>query len=500
MRRKAILMAPLALLLFLLPNGKAADQDSPLEIGDRLELFVDDYLIESVNGLRQLLHSPQSAGKVLSFDQPWEGNTSLYVTVFQDDDRCRMYYRGSSHNDYVIKQAVRPDEALVPQHEQVTCYAESRDGIHWTKPSLGLVEFKGSRNNSVVWTGTSGHCFAPFKDSRPGAPPSERYKAFDTGTWNKRSALYALKSADGLHWEKMREEPVITDGAFDSQNVAFWDDIRGRYVAIYRDFTGGVRTIKCATSPDFLNWTPGVWADYGEAPPEHLYTNATIPYFRAAHIYVAFPKRFHPFRSSPHFEWQSGTARPGLSDTVFMSSRDGVHWKRYVEAFIRPGRDARNWIHRTNAVSRGLIVTGSDEMSLYVARHYTYPSAHLERMVLRTDGFVSIHADGQQGELVTKSLVFKGKELFLNYSTSASGSLRVEIQDSNGRAFPGFSLEDSPVIFGDEISAPVKWRRVRGETDRNPLASLAGRPVRLRFVLKDADLYSLRFGTGPEKN
>ncbi len=462
-----------------------SQESSPaaIHIGSRRELFVDDLLIESVGGVRLQLHRPRPAGKALIFDKPWEGNTSLYVTVFEDGDRYRMYYRGSVHPDYVIRSKVGPGETIPADHPQLTAYAESRDGIEWTKPSLGLFEFNGSKENSIVWMGEGGHNFAPFKDTNPAAPPSERYKALAGGP------LIALKSADGLRWEKMRDEPVITDGRFDSQNVAFWDQQRQLYVAIYRDFRHGVRTIKTAISKDFLHWTPGEWADYGDAPPEHLYTNATVPYFRAPHIYLAFPKRFLPFRSKVEDEINNG-----LSDGVFMTSRDGVHWLRYLEAFIRPGRDERNWVHRTNAVSRGILQTAPDELSLYVSRNYTYPTAHIERMVLRTDGFVSAHAGVPGGELVTKPLIFEGQKLFLNYATSAAGSIRIEIQNARGQPLPGFSLEDSPVLYGDEIDGEVAWPRPGTRTDRQPLKRVAEQAVRLRFVMRDADLFSFRFG------
>lgn len=462
-----------------------SQESSPaaIDIGSRRELFVDDLLIESAGGVRLQLHRPRPAGKALIFDKPWEGNTSLYVTVFEDGDRYRMYYRGSVHPDYVIRSKVRPGETIPADHPQLTAYAESRDGIQWTKPSLGLFEFNGSKENSIIWMGEGAHNFAPFKDTNPAAPPSERYKALAGGP------LIALKSADGLRWEKMRDEPVITDGRFDSQNVAFWDEQRQLYVAMYRDLRHGVRTIKTATSRDFLHWTPGEWADYGDAPPEHLYTNATVPYFRAPHIYLAFPKRFLPFRSKVEDEINNG-----LSDGVFMTSRDGVHWRRYLEAFIRPGRDERNWVHRTNAVSRGILQTAPDELSLYVSRNYTYPTAHIERMVLRTDGFVSAHAGVPGGELVTKPLIFEGQKLFLNYATSAAGSIRIEIQNASGQPLPGFSLEDSPVLYGDEIDGEVAWPRPGTRTDRQPLKRVAEQAVRLRFVMRDADLFSFRFG------
>jgi len=473
--------------------GDDSGSDRALPIGSNLQLFVDDYLIESLEGVTLQLQSPRLGERVLTFDQPWEGNLSGYVTVFKDDDRYRMYYGGNAAALYVNSESVEPGEEGVPDHPEFTCYAESRDGITWSRPSLGLFEFGGSRSNNIIFTDKAvTHNFTPFKDLRPGVPPEERYKALAGGP------LFALKSADAIHWEKMREQPVISDGAFDSQNVGFWDSFRRRYVAVYRDFRHGLRSIKSATSSDFLEWTTGRWCNFGDAPSEHFYTNATTPYFRAPQILLAFPKRFVPWRRlEPHYP------HSGCSDAVFMSSRNGVDWdRRFLEAFVRPGRDQRNWIHRNNMIATGLVPTDEGEMSLYISRHYTYPSAHLQRLVLRTDGLVSVRANYTGGELITRPVTFQGGDLLLNFATSAAGSIRVEIQDIHGNPLPGFSLDDSPSLFGDKLEHAVRWRRpatADSWTDSGPLVNLAGKPVRLRFVMRDADLYSFRFQTRVEK-
>ena len=472
-----------------MPAEESADSKQAVDIGSRLELFVDDFLIDSMDGVDLKLHTPVSAGKIISFDKPWEGNTSDYHTVFRDGEGYRMYYSGTSHPDYADQDQLRPGEKVQPKHESVTCLIESRDGIEWSRPSLGLVEFEGSRDNNIVWTEDVGCCFAPFKDGNPDAPPDELYKALgNVGSWPE-SVLMAFVSPDGKRWSRASPKPAITDGKFDSLNVPFWDPVRHQYAAVYRDFDG-VRSLKYATSEDFLTWTPGQWAEYGNTAREELYTNATTPYFRAPHIYISFPKRFVPWRT-----FHSTNPYPGVSEGVFMTSRDGVHWdRRFMEAFIRPGRDPRNWVHRCNMPASGIVPTAEDEISLYVGRNNTYPSSHVERMVLRLDGFVSVHAGYSGGELITRSLVFQGDKLVLNFASSAAGSIRLEIQDLKGNPLPGFALEESPLIWGDEIEHTVSWERSHTKsTSDKPLAGIAGKPVRLRFVMKDADLYSLRF-------
>jgi len=433
-----------------------------LDIGSRLELFVDEYLIDTMTGLRQELHHPEPREVALTFDAAWEGPTSCYATVFRDGDRCRLYYRGSNHEG--------------PDFHQVTCYAESPDGLHFTRPNLGLFEWNGTKENNIVWRGPGEHNFAPFLDANPACKPAERYKALAGGP------LIALFSPDAIHWQMIQKEPVITKGAFDSDNLAFWDTVRGEYVSYLRDFAEGVRTIRRATSPDFVHWTRPEWLDYGSAPKEQLYTNAITPYFRAPHLYFGFPKRFVPERKAvPEHPYE------GLSDGVFMCSRDGLHFRRYLEAFIRPGLDRNNWTERNMMPATGLIPTSPEEIAIYWVENYRHDTCRLRRGTIRTDGFVSVHADYSGGELVTKPLTFSGQQLLINYSTSAVGSVRVEVQDESGRPIPGFALADCPGIYGDEIEHVVAWKA------GSDLSALAGKPARLRFVMTDADLYSLRF-------
>jgi hypothetical protein len=482
--------AVLGMLLLDPLSGVARKAGAPVEIGSRLELFVDDALIESMRGARLELHRPQPAGAIFKFDRPWEGNISWNLTTFHDGERYRLYYVGRSAPDYVRPSSLRPGEKVLPKHPDFLCYAESRDGIVWTKPPLGLVEFAGSKENNIVVTSSEGPG-VPFLDGRPGVPAAERFKSGNPIRNASGGEMFIYASSDGLRWRKWREAPVFSSSlpnAFDSVNLIFWSETEKQYVCYFRFMTQGVRSIVRTTSRDLIQWTEQVPLDFGDTPVEHFYTNGISPYFRAPHLYVGFPKRFSPWR-----KYFDDMPSPGISDAAFMASRDGVHWNRFVEAFIRPGRDERNWVHRTTHVSSGVLATGPDEISVYASRNYTYPSTYMERFTLRTDGFVSLHATHPAADVVTRPLIFKGGTLQLNYETSAGGSIRLEIQDSAGRPISGFTLEESPVIFGDRIDAAVQWPRPQGTTDRDPLKRLAGTPVRLRFVMHDADLYSFQF-------
>jgi hypothetical protein len=453
-------------------------------IGDRREIFVDNYLIDQLNGVAQKIHSPHNEGAVLKFDKPWEGNFSAYCTIIQDVGLLRAYYRG-----------VR-DAGADGRDTEVTCYAESKDGIHWTKPDLGIHEINGSKNNNAILVNEAPvtHNFSPFLDANPNVKPSEKFKAIG-GV--KKSGLMAYASPDGIHWKKMQQQSVFTKGLFDSQNVAFWSVSEKKYVCYFRTWTGdgykGFRSVSRTTSDDFIHWSEPVTMTFGNTPMEHLYTQQTSPYFRAPHIYVAIAARFMPNRQVVSDE-QSKLLKVNpdyykdCSDAVLMSSRGGSAYDRtFMESYIRPGVGLANWVSRSNYPALNVVQTSDTEMSVYVNEEYAQPTAHIKRYSMRLDGFVSISAPYKGGELITKPFVFSGNQLEINYATSAAGEVKIEIQDEDGNTIPGFGMEDCQTIIGNEIKRVVSWK---GGTD---LGRLATKPVRLRIYLKDGDLYSLKF-------
>ena len=240
-------------LLAVLAFVHIAMADKPLDIGNRRELFVDDYMVGSMKNVELKMHEPVRRDISIKWDKPWEGCGGGYTTVFQDGDKYRMYYHawqipgnGSKH----------------PQHPLFICEAESKDGIHWTRPDLGLFEFNGSKHNNIVLKDIKGndcHDLSPFIDKNPKATPDGKYKAVGLalGPKSKVTGLWALKSPDGINWTLIKDGPVYTKGVFDTQNIAYWSQREKQYVLYYRVFVKGVRHIERAVSDDFINWKTG---------------------------------------------------------------------------------------------------------------------------------------------------------------------------------------------------------------------------------------------------
>ena len=465
----------------------------PLNIGTDRQLFVDDYWMSESKDTTRVLHEPTRRELAIDRDYPWEQSHILgSATIAHDGEKYRMWYKCD-------------DASIIGAYGTAAntkryAHAESDDGVNWAKPFLGQVEFEGSKENNLLDPNPG----VVGIDKNPDAKEEERFKSFKA-VGHLESAIIAFASPDGINWHQMRDEPILRGRPFDTKNLFFWDEWTGQYRGYTRgvanndsdvdpatvksqighEFIGGVRWIRWTTSPDFETWSPLEDIDTGDTPYEHLYTNECWPYDRAPGTYLMFPSRYVVHHRMPDPDWYDGS---GLNDIVFMSSRDGVHFDRsFMEGFMRPGLDKRNWHERGIYFHHGIFQTSPTELSMYVSENIKTPGVHIRRYTLRPDGFVSVNAGYAGGELTTKPFTFKGNELELNYSTSAVGSVRVEVQDADGKAIPGFTLDDCPEMFADEIEGGVRWE---GGSDLSPLA---GKPVRLRFKLNDADIYAFKF-------
>jgi hypothetical protein len=238
-----------------------------------------------------------------------------------------------------------------------------------------------------------------------------------------------------------------------------------------------------------------------------LYTNQVKPYFRAPHLLIGFPTRYidrgwsDSMRALPELQQRqlraSSTQRYGtaLTEGLLMASRDGVQFDRWNEAFLRPGMQRPGtWHYGQQYIAWHVVPTRSalpgapDELSLYACESYwTAPGSAVRRYTLRLDGFASVSAPFGGGQLVTRPLRFAGDKLQLNVATSAAGGVRVELQEVDGQPIEGYSLAECNTVFGDDVDRVATWKQGAS------VKQLAGRPVRLRFQLRDADLYALQF-------
>ena len=454
----------------------------PISVGSQRQLFFDDFWFDAQEKVKLTLHPPKLEEVVLESDQPWETGPDCggvyYSSILLDGDRYRMWYCACEGDAIYNRGGI-----------DRVCYAESSDGIHWEKPDLGFVAWKGAGENNILFTPEQfqGANASVIRDDN--APAGERYKMI-----LRSRVITGYVSADGLRWRPVETNPLLTEGPFDSHNILLWDDERGQYVIYMRGidksvpgpFIGGRRAIRRSESADFAHWSAPelvVTADEHDPGNLHLYTNAAVKYHRAQRAYFIFPMTLYPDRQYP------GAPRPGLSEVQFASSRDGVHWeRRFRGPYIAPGLDERNWIDRNPIMGAGIVPTGPTELSMVYADRLRSPKARFRRATTRTDGFVSVEGPYTGwGEFTTRPITFTGRRLELNYSTSGGGSILVELEDKEGTPISGHTLDECGAIFGDKIEGVVRWG---GGED---VGALAGQPVRLRVRLRDAHLYAFHF-------
>jgi hypothetical protein len=481
-----------------------------MHLDTRTQLLFDDYFLERAEGVRLSMNAPvQHPEPVLAADQPWEAlGISGYNTVLYEDGRFRLWYGA------VMKQGL-PQEGAIR-----LCYAESADGLHWEKPVLNLLPFRGSTANNIVappLERQSQQGATVYRDER--APAEERYKLWtkfqptdDEIAAGRLPGLYAMFSPDGLHWAIAPDQPNPPEQMCDTQNMFFWDDRLEQYVGYTRvretqdideaasGGRGRYRSIGRITSPDFRTWSetqivlqadevdlaiPLPEPKVGARPPVDIYTSCAMKLPHAQHAYLMLP--------SFYYHWGEDDA-PATLDVQLLTSRDGIAWQRAGgrRPFLRHGFDG--------SPSSGMLfanpwpVPMGDELWLYymgTSRRHGRRNAEpvrngLFRASLRRDGFVSVDADYSGGEFTTPPFTFDGDCLEVNAAGSAAGWLQVEVQDPAGNPLPGYTAADANAVLGNRLNHPVTWK------DRPTLAGLTGRPVRLRFIMRDIKLYSFR--------
>jgi len=465
-------------------------------IGDRKQVFVDWSLVEAGYGVA-LSGSPTSwempAGVKLSVhpprmipepmvtaDRPWEAFVNAYATLFEDSGRFRLYYEC---------YAPRPHGDASPA---LLAYAESADGVHWDKPSIGIYGLDGSTDNNIVFGPSIAHGRAAaeacvFVD--PAATPDQRYKLVHTAPVNGEHCLLGAVSPDGLHWTGLAR-PLLAGYHCDTQNVVHYDVERGRYVGYVRGWRQGRRAISYAETDDFAVWPLPeiiVETDAGDNPDADVYTNGYTRWPGVAGVHLMFPTFYQRCKDT--------------LEVHMMTSGDGRRWSRPMRAPIiacgEPGTDAQGGVY----AGCGIAALQAGEWSLPVApKWHTHNQGRfsqgqpatppnrgcIHRACWRQDGFMSLEAESE-GKCTTVPVTFSGSRLLLNAWTRFGGEIAVELATADGTALPGFTFADCDPFSGDSLQHTVIWQ---GQRD---VSAWAGVPVRLRLRLRRARLYAWQF-------
>ncbi len=459
------------------------------------QLFLDDIMVARSSGLSRVLHQPKKYARnpvVRHHQRPWQKfRAQLYGTVLYvpEQQLFKMWY---------LAGARFPDEAAISlegrpriPNFQMLAYAESRDGLNWTLPDLGLVSFNGSRHNNLCrFSRENAEGVAVVHDPRD-PDPRRRYKAF---YWEHSvrsphnipvavdiSAMSVSFSSDGKTWTNHPGNPVIGQ-ASDTGHQTLWDPFRRMFVA-YGRFGAGGRRIARSESRDFINWSPSrlVFAtDARDGPGTQFYGMGTTIY---EGVYVGLPWMFR----------ENGTNR---IDVQLATSRDGIRWQRVA--------DRRTWIPNgpRGSWDGGCLFTASQPLQVkddtvfifYSALSFDHEQPRPNRRevpeygessigvaTLRRDGFVSMHAADATGILETQAFRWpKGRRLHVNVAAT-TGQVKVTVLDLQGNPVKGFQA--SSVVSGDQTDVAVTWP---GQDGRAPSTE----PIRLRFQIHNADFFS----------
>ena len=480
-------------------------------LGDKRMLCWDTFAAEKMENVRVLVHKPEKKELAVKAEGAWDGVHNSYASLVCEKDGTLRFYMRSYADRY------REDGMLEPCDGAVFSLYESRDGKHFTPCPVDRFDYHGIRENNIFhmekdrWIDN----FSVFYDENPACPPEERYKALssmDNGA-GKEPTLLLYVSADGVEFHKKTVLPL--EGRFDSFNVLFWDKSSEQYFIYYRDFHlpgtterspaeklgSSIRDIRVATSKDLIHFEEYGMIRFPEGTEDiQLYTNQIAKYPRAEDMFLGFPVQYidrkddqENFRDMPGYDLRSSVIRDygrsgtALTNTLIMTSRDGFHFKRRDEAYLKPVKE-RNWWYGECYTAYGLAETESDipgapnEISFYSDENYRVENVNFRRYTVRLDGFFSWNADAKGGSVLTKPFTFEGDKLELNFETGAAGYLRITLTDEEGKPIEGYKSGD---LFGDAVG-----RKIRFQGD---LASLAGKPVRLLFEMKDCDLYAYKF-------
>ncbi len=452
-------------LQFLWLVSPKIEMKKPRKIGNVHQLFIDDNLIESVNGLQRIVNQPvrHHANPVLTYEKPWEGNCVIaWGSVLYDEEAklFKIWYE-------VYKKLGKPGEATI------VCYATSKDGITWEKPELGLVEYRGSKANNIVFAPLTGMIDSPTVLWEPNPTPECRYRMY----WysGKVRGICGATSPDGIHWNLL--EGVLVNAG--DRSSACYDRERKKFLVITRIPGRGIRTCGLWESDNGVDFkSVGEIAAPDEIDPEKTEFYGMI-YFPYAGLRLGFLEMFYvPIRKL---------------NTQLIYSSDGLEWHRACnrQTFLdwgTPGSWDKTWV----TPSQNPPIRVGDKLYIFYQGRQTLhwavaPFGHIGSVglaFLRVDGFVSLDAQCEEGSVTTAPLLLEGTTLYIN-AFARPGTVTAEVLDLNGNPMEGFMRSDCiPLTMADRVDHAVAW-----QSNQN-LNALAGKPVRLRFYVQGAKLYS----------
>ena len=467
-------------------NDDLPPADPVRSIGANKVLFVDHEFIAKSESVRLKLHPPRKTGeRLIASERPWESATVNWFSVLRDGDKYRMWYEC-----YDVEGWPTADDTSF-------CYAESNDGIHWTKPNLGMVSYRGSKDNNILFRQVGEgkhrsrvHGTGVFLD--PSAPLESRYKCVSQGLFQgigERPYFVAgMTSPDGLRWTR-NPQPICPVFA-DSQYSGFWDAQQQRYVIVGRVSGRGGRAIGRSTSDRFDTFTPFtrvLETDEHDSPDSDLYNPACQQYPDAPGLYLMFPSLFRH--------------REDTLDIRIAVSRDGEKWTRPDRevAFIPLGQPA-DFDGGSLYMGNGGCQRTGDELSFYFSgstlKHNETELENLadfkkrrviSRAVARADRLVSVSTGVAGGHFDTPLIRFAGDKLVVNAAAHPGGSIRVGILDADGQQIPDRGVAECRALTDDKESWTVSW------ADGHSVSRWAQQSMRLRIEMRDADLFGFQF-------
>ena len=468
---------------------QGADPGRAIDVGDRTQLFIDGLFFESSENIALHVHPAVKTGEhTLVSDRPWENATLNWFSVMEDDER------GGPAGKYRMWYECYDIEGWPTADDTSFCYAESPDGIHWNKPSLGLFSYHGSTDNNILFRqiGEEGsrsrvHGAGVFKD--PTAAPEARYKTVSQGMFTGFDPVYRVAgmfSPDGLHWTRLSRP--ICDVFADSQYSAFWDERIGQY-ALFGRVSGHGRALGRTTSSSFDQFAPltlVLETDDRDPPDSDLYNPAAFKYPYADGVYFMFPSLYRHTADT--------------LDIQLAVSRDGIHWSwpERGAPFVALGPTG-TFDSGSLYMAQGMVRSNNEFWQYYGGSPLKHNETELDtlanpenrrvytRVVSRLDGLVSADAGEKEGFFTTPPLAFHGTTLQLNASTGAEGEIRVGLLDTSGRPVAGYGVEDCTPIIGDHIETTVTWKGGHG------LPNTTGKPLKMIVKMKNASLFAFRF-------